>query len=43
MTDELPKGFVRMPSGDLVSLMPLMEGRGRICVGPDTSFVRDGY
>jgi hypothetical protein len=40
---DAPEGFTRMPNGDLVTIAPLTFARGRICVGPDTTFVRDGY
>lgn len=42
MTDA-PTGFIQMPSGDLVTIAHLTFDRARICVGPDTNFVRDGY
>ena len=40
---DAPAGFIRMPSSDLVTIAHLTFSRARICVGPDTDFVRDGY
>lgn len=33
----------QLPDGRIVSVMPLVFGRGRIMVGPDTIFVTDGW
>ncbi len=40
---DAPTGFIRMPNDSLVTITHLSFARARICVGPDTDFVHDGY